>query len=233
MRLPPKPPYEECEPYLRSMTCLRCSPYDEQTAKALPYCNLDGPQSQGFTDQSETDLDCVCALPVATGLRNPIAAVHAGDGSGRLFIVEQRGEILVLLLNNTLLLEPFLNISHQVVTSEEQGLLGLAFHPDFEENGRFFVYYSTSVRSSNKSRVSEFYLQDHNPDAANASSERIILTVHKPHANNNGGQLLFKDGYLLVFLGDGGGTGDPFGSIGNGQNRFMSMASEHDTVCIS
>ena len=201
-------------------------PFEKPGPKGSPYCDLgDGPQSSGFsTDQCEGDLSCVCGLPVATGLRNPIAAVHAGDGSGRLFIVEQIGEIRILLANNTLLLDPFLNISCQVVTSEEQGLLGLAFHPDFEENGRFFVYYSTSVISSNKSRISEFYLQDHNPNLANTSSERIILTISKPHTNNNGGQLLFKDGYLLVFLGDGGGTGDRFGSIGNGQNRFISIS---------
>jgi len=82
----------------------------EQTPEESPYCYprvLDGPQLLGFSNQSEGDLGCICALPVATGLRNPIAAVHAGDGSGRVFIVEQLGEVRVLLANNTLLSEHF------------------------------------------------------------------------------------------------------------------------------
>jgi len=195
----------------------------EQIPVESPYCYprvLDGPQLPGFTTQSEGNLGCVCALPVATGLRNPIAAVHAGDGSGRLFIVEQIGEIHVLLANNTLLSEPFLDISDRVLISankgDERGLLGLAFHPEFQENGRFFVHYYTS---NAKGRISEFHLQDHIPNIADASSERIILSISQPLATHNGGQLLFKDGYLLVFLGDGGGAGDRFGTIGNGQDR--------------
>ena len=168
-------------------------------------------------------MGCVCGLPVATGLRNPIAAVHSGDGSGRLFVVEQIGQIHVLDANNTLLSEPFLDISDRVLISakkgDERGLLGLAFHPEFEQNGRFFVYYFTSVNSNDESRISEFHLQDRIPNIADASSERIILSISQPLATHNGGQLLFKDGYLLVFLGDGGGTGDRFGTIGNGQDR--------------
>jgi len=85
----------------------------KQTPEKSPYCYprvLDRPQLLGFSNQSEGDLECICALPVATGLRNPIAAVHAGDGSGRVYIVEQLGEVCVLLANNTLLSEPFLNI---------------------------------------------------------------------------------------------------------------------------
>ena len=292
-QLPLDRSYEQCEPYLRNVSCLKCSPYAahifetedgsaerrfptlcrsyceeafqkchpalmrmfsldvqdfgfvenptpelllnysksfcaEQIPEESPYCYprvLDGPQLPGFDTESEGDLGCVCALPVATRLRNPLAAVHAGDGSGRLYIVEQIGQIRVLLANNTLLSEPFLDITGRVLLDlrgDERGLLGLAFHPGFEENGRFFVYYSgRSRRNDHESRISEFYLQDLNPDKANASSERIILTVSQPRSNHNGGQLLFKDGYLLVFLGDGGGAGDRFGSIGNGQDRYV------------
>jgi len=292
MRLPAERPYEECEPYLRNVSCLTCSPYAahifdtenggavvrsfptlcrsyceeaflkchpilmsmfrlqiqdygyverpsteellnysksfcaEQIPEESPYCYprvLGGPQLPGFSTQPEGDLGCVCGLPVATGLRNPIAAVHSGDGSGRLFIVEQIGQIHVLDANNTLLSEPFLDISDRVLISakkgDERGLLGLAFHPEFEQNGRFFVYYFTSVNSNDESRISEFHLQDRIPNIADASSERIILSISQPLATHNGGQLLFKDGYLLVFLGDGGGTGDRFGTIGNGQDR--------------
>ena len=290
-QLPPSRPYEQCESYLRNVSCLKCSPYAahifdtedggverrfpilcrsfceeafqkchpalmrifrlslqdfgfvedptpelllnyskrfcaEQIPEESPYCYprvLNGPQLPGFDTESVGDLGCVCALPVATGLRNPLAAVHAGDGSGRLYIVEQIGQIRVLLANNTLLSEPFLDITGRVLTSthrgDERGLLGLAFHPEFEENGRFFVYYSASVRNNHESRISEFHLQNLDPHKANASSERIILTISQPRPNHNGGQLLFKDGYLLVFLGDGGGAGDRFGSIGNGQDR--------------
>ena len=78
---------------------------------------------------------------------------------------------------------------------------------------------SASVRNNHESRISEFHLQNFNPHKANASSERIIMTISQPRSNHNGGQLLFKDGYLLVFLGDGGGAGDRFGNIGNGQDR--------------
>ena len=198
----------------------------EQIPEESPYCYprvLDGPQLPGSDTESEGDLGCVCALPVATGLRNPLAAVHAGDRSGRLYIVEQIGQIRVLLANNTLLSEPFLDITGRVLTStrrgDERGLLGLTFHPEFEDNGRFFVYYSSLVRNNHESRISEFHLQNLDPHKANASSERIILTISQPHSNHNGGQVLFKDGYLLVFLGDGGGAGDRFGSIGNGQDR--------------
>ena len=291
MQLPPSRPYEQCEPYLRNVSCLKCSPYAahifntedggverrfpilcrryceeafqkchptltrmfrlhpqdfgfvedptpelllnysksfcaEQIPEESPYCYprvLDGPQLPGFDTESEGDLGCVCALPVATGLRNPLAAVHAGDRSGRLYIVEQIGQIRVLLANNTLLSEPFLDITGRVLTStrrgDERGLLGLTFHPEFEDNGRFFVYYSSLVRNNHESRISEFHLQNLDPHKANASSERIILTISQPHSNHNGGQVLFKDGYLLVFLGDGGGAGDRFGSIGNGQDR--------------
>ncbi len=211
--------------------CARHAPEDD-----TPYCYpnvLSGPQvpstggGGGATEsQEEGELACICALPVATGLRNPIAAVHAGDRSGRLFIAEQLGKIWVLLPNNTLLPDPYLDISGRVLTSsrlgDERGFLGLAFHPNYRENGRLFVYYSRAVsqsflpRSNHVTRVSEFRIQQDNPNKAVASSERIIMTIPQPFANHNGGQLLFKDDYLLVFLGDGGSGGDPHG---NGQDR--------------
>ena len=183
---------------------------------------LDGPQIPGYDRSTEGVLGGVCALPVAEGLRNPVAAVHSGDGTGRLFVVEQLGVVHVLLADNTLLQKPFLDIRSRVLVSsnvgDERGLLGLAFHPMFKENGRFFVYYST-LRNGHFSQVSEFTVRSDNANVANASSERQIFSIRQPHSNHNGGQLLFKDGYLLIMLGDGGGGGDRFGTIGNGQNR--------------
>lgn len=129
-----------------------------------PYCYprvLDGPQL-GDSSIVDTggDLDCLCGLPVATGLRNPIFAVHSGDGTGRMFVGEQVGVIQVLTSNNTLLPTPFLNIESKVLSSRrrgsETGMLGIAFHPNFKENGRFFVYYSVLIRFRHYSRLSEF-----------------------------------------------------------------------------
>ena len=92
---------------------------------------------------------CVCARPVASSLRNPLAATHAGDGTNRLFVVEQLGEVQVYLANGTRLAEPFLDIKEKVLTSnnfaDERGLLGLAFHPNYSSNGRVFVYYSADA----------------------------------------------------------------------------------------
>ena len=176
-----------------------------------------GPQIDGIDTQPEGELGCICALPVATGLRNPVVATHAGDGSGRLFIAEQIGVIRVLLANNTLLAEPFLDISSSVLTSsrigDERGLLGLAFHPDYARNGKFYVYYSSSERRAGRSvhvsRVSEFVVQEGNPNVASTTSERIVLSLVQPNSNHNGGELFFDhDGYLLISLGDGGGAGD-------------------------
>ena len=181
---------------------------------------LSGPQLPDLSTQSEEgELNCLCTFPVATGLRNPIAAVHAGDRSGRLFIAEQLGVVWVLMPNNTLLSDPFLDISGRVLTysrvGEERGLLGLAFHPSYKENGRVYIYYSAGPRHT--SRISEFQLQEGNPNKINVTSERIILSISQPYSNHNGGQLLFKDGYLLIVLGDGGGAGD---RAGHGQDRW-------------
>lgn len=175
---------------------------------------LNGPVIEGFSTEQVGELGCICGQPVASGLRNPIAAVHSGDGSGRLFIAEQIGVVLVLDKNNNLLPEPFLDLRADVLTSswkgDERGLLGLAFHPNYPETGLLYMYYSSTVGGNHYSKVSEFSVDRDNPNTANVSSERVLLSLSQPRSNHNGGQLLFKDGYLLVFLGDGGGGGDPF-----------------------
>ena len=187
-----------------------------------PYCYpqvLDGPNIEGFSTEQVGELGCLCGEPVASGLRNPLAAVHAGDGSGRLFIVEQIGVIHILDREGNLLPEPFLDITDRVIDisrrGDERGLLGLAFHPNYSTNGLFYVYYSTSISTRHYSRVSEFNISYNDSNRAMVDSERVIIQVRQPFSNHNGGQLLFYDGYLLVFLGDGGSTRDPFG---HGQN---------------
>ena len=200
-----------------------CNHYIPQDS---PYCYpevLDGPEIDGFSTEQVGELGCLCGDPVASGLRNPLAAVHAGDRSGRLFIVEQIGVIHILDKDRNLLPQPFLDISDKLIPisrrGDERGLLGLAFHPNYATNGLFYVYYSTRVSSPSQhwSRVSEFQVNTTaDPNLANRDSERIVFQVRQPYSNHNGGQLLFKDGYLLVFLGDGGSARDP---QGHGQNK--------------
>jgi glucose/arabinose dehydrogenase len=147
---------------------------------------------------------------VASGLVNPNDIQNAGDGSGRLFIVEQAGMIRILQ-NGALLETPFLDIRERVGDKgNEQGLLGLALHPDFASNGFFYVNYTDVDGNTVIARFTA------SGDAADPNSEVRILGVKQPFPNHNGGGLAFgPDGYLYIGLGDGGSGGDP---QGNGQN---------------
>lgn len=143
------------------------------------------------------------ALPVADGLELPVFATAPADDP-RLFIVEQGGRIRILA-DGAILAEPFLDISNLVSTGSEQGLLGLAFHPRYAENGRFFVNYTDSEGDT---RIVA-YTVSADPNRADADSGSIILTVDQPYANHNGGWLGFgPDGLLHIGMGDGGGRGD-------------------------
>ncbi|KAI2572732.1 HHIP like 1 [Homo sapiens] len=166
----------------------------------------------------------LCLEEVANGLRNPVAMVHARDGTHRFFVAEQVGLVWAYLPDRSRLGKPFLNISRVVLTSpwegDERGFLGIAFHPSFQHNRRLYVYYSVGIRSSEWIRISEFRVSEDDENAVDHSSERIILEVKEPASNHNGGQLLFgDDGYLYIFTGDGGMAGDPFGTFGNAQNK--------------
>jgi glucose/arabinose dehydrogenase len=143
---------------------------------------------------------------VASGLTFPLH-LTAPDGDTRLFIVERGGTIRIVK-DGSLLPSPFLDISGQVSTGGEQGLLGLAFHPLYATNGRFIVHYTNLAGDT---RVSEFRVSP-DPDVADAASEVSILAEDQPFTNHNGGQVLFgPDGYLYITLGDGGSSGDPGG----------------------
>ena len=148
---------------------------------------------------------------IAGGFSSPLdLQVPPGDHA-RLFVVEQNGRIRIVR-GGAIVQTPFLDISDRLSSGGERGLLGLAFHPGYPANGRFFVNYTD--RSGN-TRISEFHLSS-NPDVADADSERLLLFVQQPFPNHNGGGLAFgNDGMLYIGLGDGGSGGDP---LGNGQS---------------
>ena len=152
---------------------------------------------------------------VVSGLVHPVYVTPPGDGSGRLFIVEQAG-IIRIFKNGSLLTMPFLDISSKVLSGGEQGLLSVAFHPQYSSNGRFFVNYTAiGVGAPYKSVIAEYHVSTTNLDVAD-TSERVLLEVPDLYTNHNGGQNLFgPDGYLYIGLGDEGGAGDP---QNNGQN---------------
>lgn len=166
----------------------------------------------------------LCLEEVANGLRNPLAMVHANDGTHRFFVAEQVGVVWVYLPDRSRLEKPFLNISRSVLTSswegDERGFLGLTFHPRHKHNGKLYVYYSIEVGFDERIRISEFRVSAHDMNVVDHRSERVILEIDEPASNHNGGQLLFADdGYLYIFTGDGGMAGDPFGKFGNAQNK--------------
>lgn len=150
---------------------------------------------------------------VFQGLESPVGITNAADGSGRLYILEQPGTIRVAE-NDSVLPRYFLDIRDRVGSSgSEQGLLGLAFHPNFPQDDRLFVYYTDS---SGDTVISSFSLSKDDPSIADARSEEVLITVDQPYPNHNGGQLAFgPDGYLYIGTGDGGSAGDPHG---NGQS---------------
>jgi glucose/arabinose dehydrogenase len=144
---------------------------------------------------------------VASGFSNPTHVTHAGDGSGRLFVVEQAGTIRNVESGKTLP-QPFLDIRDRVESGGEKGLLSIAFHPRFKENGFFYVDYTTRLKGKLYTHVSRFRIADRN--RADPKSETVLLEIHQPYSNHNGGQLLFgPDGYLYIGMGDGGAANDP------------------------
>jgi glucose/arabinose dehydrogenase len=163
-------------------------------------------------------------IQVAQGIMAPVAMDCPKDGSKRLFVCEQTGKIRIIK-NGKLLETPFLDLSNKMddmgKTYSEKGLLGIAFHPKYKSNGRFFVYYSapsSGKEADHKSVLAEYKVSS-NADLADPATGNMILEVSQPESNHNGGQLAFgPDGNLYVALGDGGGAGDQHGSIGNAQN---------------
>jgi quinoprotein glucose dehydrogenase len=156
-----------------------------------------------------------------TGVDKPLRIIlvgNAGDGSGRIFAPSQQGVIYSLAGRDAKQAEVFLDIQDKVSYSDktnEEGFLGLAFHPKFKDNGEFFVYY-TNKKTPHQNVISRFHVSKDDPKKADPASEEILLVFDKPFWNHDGGTLAFgPDGYLYVAVGDGGLANDPFG---NGQN---------------
>ncbi len=148
---------------------------------------------------------------VVGGLDNPVYVTHAGDGSGRLFVVEQTGRILIVR-DGRVVRPPFLSIRNRTDFGGERGLLSVAFHPNYENNGRFFVNYTQGPNL--RSIIAEYHVSPDNPDLADPTETRL-LTIPDPYGNHNGGLNMFgPDGMLYIGLGDGGSGGDP---LNNGQ----------------
>lgn len=181
---------------------------------------------------------------VAAGLNAPVMAVSPPDDSERLFVVEQTGTVRVLK-NSKLLADPFLSVQSKMValreTFDERGLLSLAFHPDYQRNGKFYVFYSARVRKdapkstrllpSHTQHISEMRVSSSNPDKAASGYEHVLMRIDWPKFNHNGGQLAFgPEGHLYISLGDGGGANDDgFGhhaTLGNGQD----LSSLHGSI---
>jgi glucose/arabinose dehydrogenase/plastocyanin len=170
---------------------------------------------------------------VADGLTHPVGMATPNDGTGRIFIVDQIGSVMIIDADGMLLDTPFLDITDRMVnlqpSYDERGLLSMAFHPDYANNGRFFVFYNSPLEAGDpqdfdsRTTVSEFLVSPGNPNEADPASETILLEVPNPQFNHNGGQLAFgPDGFLYVSIGDGGsandvGTGHTPG-LGNGQD---------------
>ncbi|MFL5403569.1 MAG: PQQ-dependent sugar dehydrogenase [Gemmatimonadales bacterium] len=155
---------------------------------------------------------------IANGLSFPLYLTAPPGDLGRLFIVEKTGGIRIVK-NGTLLPTAFLDLSGQVSGGSEQGLLGLAFYPDYATSGRFLVHYTDL---SGNTRLSVFQVSS-DPDVADGTSEQVILTADQPFPNHNGGQIGFgPDGFLYLGLGDGGSANDP---QGRGQDRSDLLGS--------
>ena len=183
----------------------------------------------GIVDAKEIPTKVKVKL-IAKNLTAPMALVSPDDGTGRLFIVDQTGIIKIKTKDGKTI--EFLNISSKIVELnpgfDERGLLGLAFHPKFKKNGKFYVYYSIPLRNGapvgwdHTNRISEFKVSKNNPNKANKKYERILLEVDHPQFNHNAGQIAFgPDGFLYIPIGDGGGGGDVglgHPEPGNGQN---------------
>lgn len=159
---------------------------------------------------------------VADNLVSPIGVVASPDNTGRLFVIDQAGKVWIIDASGTKLTTPFIDVTSRMVTLspnyDERGLLGLAFHPAFQTNGKFFIYYQVPPRPggpsgggnwNNLTRISEFKVSASNANQADLSTERVSLEMDDPQSNHNGGTIAFgPDGYLYIAIGDGGSAND-------------------------
>ncbi len=163
---------------------------------------------------------------------NPVDLQHAGDGTNRIFVVSQKGLIYVFKKASSVKsAKIFLDIRDKVKYGNELGLLGLAFHPDYKNNGYIYVNYTAS--DPLRSVIARYTVSSKKRNSANKDSERILLQVNQPYSNHNGGQLAFgPDGYLYIALGDGGSGGDPHNN-GQSKSSFLGKILRIDVNCTS
>lgn len=179
------------------------------------------PPSTGLSpncDPAEGEPPALALELVADGLTQPLFVASAPGDDTRLFVVEKGGAVRVIV-NGTLQEEPFINIAPNVANEPERGLLGLAFHPNYAENGLFYLHFS-SLQNNDDGLIAEFSVDPNNRSVANPEPRRdILLFANDPAGNHNGGDITFgADGFLYIGMGDGGNGNDQFGPIGNGQN---------------
>lgn len=192
---------------------------------------LSGSYSAAAQDESEAY--SVGVQQVASGLTEPVFLTAPNDGSGRLFVVDLTGMIWIITPDGERLTTPFLDLSGQIVPLrpdyDERGVLGLAFHPDYANNGRFFVYYSTPLRDGapagwdHTNVLAEANVSADDPNVADLSSLKTVLQIDQPQLNHNAGHIAFgPDGFLYIPIGDGGGANDTdeghTPDLGNGQD---------------
>ncbi len=177
-----------------------------------------GAQAQDAAPLSSPDGSQYQWAPVADGFNAPLLVTNAGDGSGRLFVVEQDGFIFIVRNGSYDDTDPFLDISALLSNDvfqggyTERGLLGLAFHPDFKDNGFFYINHTDR---SGDTVVARYHVNPDDPDHADPASRTELLKIHQPFYDHNGGDMAFgPDGYLYVGVGDGGSLGDHPGITG-------------------
>jgi glucose/arabinose dehydrogenase len=190
--------------------------------------------AQDATEEaSESEEYTVGVQMVADGLTAPVAMTAANDGSGRTFIVDQTGKIWIMGSDGQMMADPFLDLSGLIVPLQadydERGVLGLAFHPDYANNGRFFVYYSRPLDADapagydHTNVVAEFNVSADDPNKGDPASAKDVLLLHQPQSNHDSGHIAFgPDGFLYIPIGDGGGANDTdmghTPNLGNGQD---------------
>jgi glucose/arabinose dehydrogenase len=168
-------------------------------------------------------------VQVASGLNNPLLVTHAGDGSGRRFVVEQNGRIRIIDIGGAVLPADFINLGPgglaKTQSGGEQGLLGLAFHPNYASNGYFYVNYTRT--SDGATMVARYSASAGDPNVADTTETVILGPITQPQPNHNGGMMAFgPDGYLYVALGDGGGANDQ----GPGHNPTLGNGQDLNTL---
>ncbi|MEM8531864.1 MAG: PQQ-dependent sugar dehydrogenase [Chloroflexota bacterium] len=202
VRVIPTAPSEAEEP--PATVAPEAQPDTEPSATSVPIATeipTDEPEEVALVSLEDLRIN---VEPVVTGLDRPLYVTHAGDGSNRLFVVEKAGRI-IFLRDNTPATDPFLDITDRVSSrASEQGLLSVAFHPNYAQNNQLFVNYTNQEGSTVISRF------EASGDTVDPGTEMVLLTIEQPYANHNGGLVKFgPDGYLYVGMGDGGAADDP------------------------